>query len=221
FVASVAPELRIPETYAVFRSAEALVGFNLSQPYVAKPTHSSGVVVLKPDGGSLSEPEIAKLRRSMGRSYYLAGGEIQYKYLPRKIIVEEFVGQPPTVAPDFKLQFFEGAFQHCYVLLDRHTDPRPLFIDEEGTPISMEYRTTLVDSDLQFYEGPFQAPDRYQEMIRIGGELSKPFSFCRVDMFPQDGEIFFGELTFSPGNCLYSYLPKSFMAVMHADHRSG
>lgn len=215
FVKSLAPEVRVPETIAVFRSQDALVGFGHSEPYVAKPTHSCGVVVLKPEGGRLLDPEIAKLSAALSTNYYRAGGEIQYFYLEKKVIVEEFVGEPPTVAPDFKFQFFEGVFQWCYVFLGRHTDnPQHAFLDEEGNPIPLEACAPLLGpSQLPFFQDPFSLPGTYGQMIGIARKLAKPFRFCRVDLFPAADEIVFGEFTFSPANCLFRQRPRSFMAL--------
>ena len=40
-------------------------------------------------------------------------------------------------------------------------------------------------------------------MLNYARKLSKEFVFVRVDLYNIDGEIFLGELTFSPSNLLF------------------
>ncbi|MGD2124176.1 MAG: ATP-grasp fold amidoligase family protein, partial [Gemmatimonadota bacterium] len=214
YVRGKVPEVGVPETYAVYRDVSQLSGYRLDRPFVAKPTHSSGVVVLKPNGGSLDEGELGTLAWALRRNFYIQGGEIQYRHLEPKLIVEEFVGQIPNPAPDFKFQFYKGYFQHCFVLFGRHSEPKPLFLDRKGEPFHLEYHCHLQEKAMDFWRGDFALPECYEEMVRVGEILAEPFTSCRVDLFPQEGRIHFNELTFSPANCLFYWEPKGFMDLV-------
>ena len=46
----------------------------------------------------------------------------------------------------------------------------------------------------------FEKPKNLQTMVNLAEKLSKNFPFVRVDFYNINGVIYFGELTFSPGN---------------------
>ena len=48
-----------------------------------------------------------------------------------------------------------------------------------------------------------------EEAVKIVEVLSSSFSFVRVDLYIQE-KIYFGELTFTPGNGYISFYPASF-----------
>ena len=44
-------------------------------------------------------------------------------------------------------------------------------------------------------------PINYSEMLEIVKKVAKEFKFVRVDLYNDSGQIYFGEITFYPGNC--------------------
>jgi hypothetical protein len=48
-------------------------------------------------------------------------------------------------------------------------------------------------------------------MLEISRALSSDFRFVRVDLYEIDGEIHFGELTFSPAAGVFPYLSEDFL----------
>ena len=52
-------------------------------------------------------------------------------------------------------------------------------------------------------------PNNFAEAVVIAEALSSSFSFVRVDLYIQD-KIYFGELTFTPGNGYIRFLPEKF-----------
>ncbi|MFH1766250.1 MAG: ATP-grasp fold amidoligase family protein [Gemmatimonadota bacterium] len=209
FVRSIAPEVRVPKTFRVLRSREELRDLDLDSPYVAKPTHGSGVVVFKPEGGSLTPEELATLGRGLATNYYLAGGEIQYRYLEKKIIAEEFVGDPPRIPSDWKVHCYEGRLLFCTVILDRYGDSKNLKLDRDGTRLPISISSPWLETTGTVYEGPFDLPDNYAQIVAAAEKLSAPFRYCRIDLFTHQGEVYFGEITFSPGNCLFVMNPEN------------
>ena len=47
-------------------------------------------------------------------------------------------------------------------------------------------------------------------MLEFAKELSKGFSFARVDFYEHEGRLYFGEITFTSGSGLEKVYPKSF-----------
>lgn len=48
----------------------------------------------------------------------------------------------------------------------------------------------------QFDSNLINKPKNFENMINYAEILSKPFPFCRVDLYNIEGRIFFGEMTF-------------------------
>lgn len=207
FVKGMAPEIRVPNTYKIARTREELADVSLDHPYVAKPTHGSGVAVVKPGGGALSHDEIEVLGRGLAKNYYLAGGEIQYLHLEKGIIFEEFIGGPPTVPPDFKVYCFEGHPLFCTVLMDRYSGKKQVWLDRDGKRQPMHLRSPWGNKEVHPHEGPFELPETYPRIIAAAEKLSRGFRFVRVDLFTCDGDVYLGELTFTPNNALNVHHP--------------
>lgn len=203
-----APETRVAETFAVLRSEAELRELTEDRPYVAKPTHTYGVVVFKPEGGRLTDEEVSTLGRSLEGNLYLAGGEIQYRHLEPKIIVEEFIGDPPTVPNDFKGHCYQGRFLTCTFIQDRHSDaPMRARLDRAGNRVEYQSRSPWVDTGVKRVDRDFEVPAEYPRLIEAAEKLAAPFRYVRVDLYLVGDEVFFGELTFSPGNCLLAMVP--------------
>jgi len=205
FVSGMTPQVRLPETYDILKTEKELRAFELDKPYVAKPTHSSGTVAIKPEGGKLTEKEISDLLYRLGHNYYTGGGEIQYRFLEKKIIVEEFIGEGEKAAPDMKFQCHNGRMHHCFVMLDRFGSPKPMNIDRHGKRIPFDFSCRLYTMGIEPYNGPYEVPDIYPRMVEAAETLSAPFEYVRVDMLLLGEEMLFGELTFTPANCLIKF----------------
>ena len=50
----------------------------------------------------------------------------------------------------------------------------------------------------------------FDEMVRISCELSKNFNFSRVDLYQVRNKVYFGELTFYPGNGFERFYPDKY-----------
>jgi len=51
-------------------------------------------------------------------------------------------------------------------------------------------------------------------MIEYAEHLSKPFPFCRVDLYNINGDICFGEITFYPGGAMQIVEPEEWERKM-------
>jgi hypothetical protein len=209
YVKGFSPEIHVAETYAVLRSEEELRELTEVRAYVAKPTHTYGVAVFRPEGGKLDHEEVSKLSRSLEENLYLDGGEIQYRHPEPKIIVEEFIGDPPAVPSDFKAHCHRGRFLTCSFVQGRHTDdPRRARFDRGGNRVKASVKSPWVDTGGRRVGQDFELPAAYPRLIEAAEKLSAPFEYVRVDLYLVGDDVYFGELTFSPGNCLFAMVPK-------------
>ena len=63
-------------------------------------------------------------------------------------------------------------------------------------------------SSYPFYPTAPKKPARLKRMIEIARTLAEPFPFVRVDLYNLEGEIYFGELTFTSTNGIGRWVPE-------------
>ena len=61
-----------------------------------------------------------------------------------------------------------------------------------------------------------EKPEHLEQMINIAKKLSADFKFVRVDLYDINGKVYFGELTFSPTNGVFSHYTQEFLDEMGA-----
>ena len=197
--ARVGPECLVP-TLGVFEKPEDIPWTELPTPYVIKAAHGCGWNLFVFDPAEADPPEMTgTLRRWLKTNHYYRGREWAYKHIPRRIIIERFVGSGRDAPDDFKFFCFDGVPQAIYLLQNRFDQPTITFFDTGWTvlPFSMKYP-----------RGPGgPAPSALAEMLGIARNLSEGFDFLRVDLYCIDGRVYCGELTVYPGCGLDPFAP--------------
>ena len=57
-------------------------------------------------------------------------------------------------------------------------------------------------------------PARFDEMVRLARELTKPFPYVRFDLYEAQGRIYFGEFTFFPCSGMPDFIPSEYDAIV-------
>jgi hypothetical protein len=198
-----APALRVPETLCVFPtdnivSPEQL--FSALAPFagskaIAKPTHASGAVVFLED---LTAPADLRYLLALATNDYVAViREMQYRGLPKKIIVEQLIPSASRALDDYKFHCVNGEPLVCQV--DHHRFGQgwsQLFSVPDFNPMDAHDGLAAPES----YQPPEQ--DRVHIMMSSARALAAPFDFVRVDLYNGLDGVYFGELTFTPGGSL-------------------
>jgi hypothetical protein len=137
----------------------------------------------------------ARLTQKWMRTTY--GGwldEWLYEHIPHGLLVEPFVGRERTLPVDYKVFVFNGQATHVQAHLDRASNHRWFVHDVNWKPI-------LKSAPL------VERPSALSEMIAAAQELSRGFSFARVDFYQPGDHPLFGEMTFYPGSGLHPLDP--------------
>ncbi|MET0268856.1 MAG: ATP-grasp fold amidoligase family protein [Sphingomonas sp.] len=198
-----APDLRVPETLAVFpmeavRSVEHL--FAMLHPFagtdaIAKPAHASGGVTFLRD---LAKPvDVYGLHQLASVDYATILREMQYHGLPRKIIVERMVPDGDVPLDDYKFHCIRGEPLVCQVDHDRFGAAWSRLLH------AADFAPMDADDGLVPPDGfRLPAPDRLAAMLSAARALAAPFEFVRVDLYDGADGVYFGELTFTPAASL-------------------
>jgi hypothetical protein len=174
-------------------------------PFVVKARHGCNQTAFVFDHSA----DWAAVRRRAARWMRSAYGywldEDLYAGIPRGIIVEPFVGAPPTLPIDYKFYVFGGRVGYVQVHLGRGERHRWILLDRQWRRVS----APSPDPD------PVR-PMTLPRMIVAAERLGAGRDFVRVDLYEIDGRPMFGELTFYPGSGLDRFDPVALDATLGA-----
>ena len=202
FVASTIGEKYNVPTLSVLRTKEeALKYFRDAslKNYVVKPTHLSGVCEFINDG--ITDTQIANIISWLDINYSHETGELFYKNLTPKIIVEPIIDFDGNYPPhDYKIFCYNGEPQMINVDMGR-------FDNHRRNIYTLDWK--LLPFTIQKKSGDdVKRPDNLSEMLDISRTLSQQFEFIRVDLYTNGQEIHVGELTNAHGNGQEKFEPK-------------
>lgn len=204
-----APEVRVPPTIEVIPTPRGIsLGYLRERlmPYIgkhliAKPTQSSGLVVFLDD---FDDGKLRSLFSASRYDYFYSFRETQYHGLPSKIIVEENMADGDDLF-DYKFFCANGDILFTQADSGRFIDHRRvLLMPPDFEPV---YNLRLGVHELAT---SWQKPAFFDEMIRLAGQLSRPFDFVRVDLFSTTKGLFMGEFTFTPGAGMETFSDPAF-----------
>ena len=139
----------------------------------------------------------------------IAGLELQYTGIERKIIAEKLLAIPgETDVPDYKIFVFDGEvklIQTDFGRRKKHT--QALYSPEwEYLPYSLLCKTNP--------NSVIPKPDLLEEMLDVAKKLAEGFRHVRVDLYMVGEKIYFGEMTFTHCSGIGDYSPEEFGYMM-------
>jgi hypothetical protein len=183
----------LPTLYHLTDRPDTIPFARLPDRFVVKSTHASGQVQVVHDKSTLDRAALVQTCMSwLGWSLYKETREWQYRDIPPRIIVEEFIDDGSGYAPnDYKLYVFDGVVALIHVSTERFGDHRLSFFTRDWVhvPMRLKYHTPLQD---------VPRPARLAELIAAAETLGRGLDFVRADFYATDERIYFGELTLTP-----------------------
>jgi len=192
----VGDEYNVP-TIKVLKNIGEAESFDFPQRCCIKPTHLSGVVILRENG---EEVDFAAIRKWFKTNYYDMGREKNYRYLKPKLIVEPLIFDT-TNNEDYKFFCYKGKVKFVQVDIDRRTNHTRLYFDRDWS--EQEFSIMKKKSSKKF-----DKPVNFDTMLSVSDELSKDFEFIRVDLYTDGEKIYVGELTNWPENGNGYFVPR-------------
>jgi TupA-like ATPgrasp len=192
-----------PEIYHLTADPRTIPFDTLPDRYVVKPTHGSGWIRLVPDGRAVDRGELVRVCDAwLAQDYSRRRDEWFYHDIPRRIIVEEYLGDDADRSPpDYKLLVFNQQVRVIQVDTDRRGLHRRNFFDAAWNELDIR--------DVREHGvAPVEKPPLLGEMIRCAEALAEDTDMVRVDLYAVKGRIYFGELTHTPGSGLSPLRPR-------------
>ena len=169
-----------------------------NEDIVIKTNHGSGPNHCEILPSIKSKEEIIdKFNRAISNPYYgIEWGEFQYVHIQPRLIVEQRIGGEDRSPNDLKFHIFNSKSSTKWFLQvnsDRSTGLKANIFDENFKKIDVIY-DGLPNGDVEL--PPIETLD---SMLAIAKTLADGHRYVRVDLYLADNQIFFGELTFTPG----------------------
>ena len=188
----------------------------LTGPCVIKGAHGCNMTLLLPDPAA-ADPDVvrATIREWLDTDFYESGWrESPYRGMPRRVVVEEFIGDGRTPPSDYKFFMFHGEAAVVVVDQDR-------FAAHTSTLLTPDWRPFDISGRFAFADPLPVKPPNYAEMLDVARKLSTDFDFVRIDLYNVDGRIYFGEITHYPGGGLVRLQPREFDLALGELWRAG
>lgn len=169
--------------------------------FALKATHGSGWNLIVKDKTQVDwKATRRKVNDWLQSDFSLVSGEVNYRNIKGRIIIEEYLEDASGRLYDYKFYCCDGEPLGLHVDIDRFENHNYRTYDVNWNEF---IKTEHTAEDIPHVPRPDQLP----ELLEICRKLSRGFSYVRVDLYCVDGRIYFGELTFTPGNGMVHFDP--------------
>lgn len=186
----------------IYDKVEDIKWDELPNQFVIKCNHGSGMNIIVKDKTKLNIPEAeTKLKRFMADDFaFHVGYEMHYHDIPHKIFVEEYKEDESQKNSlyDYKFWCFNGEPKFMTVS-DGFGHGNMTFYNMDFT------KSELSRGDFTPIKKEISKPKNFDKMAEYSKKLSEDFNFVRVDFYEVAGQLYLGELTFTPGAGFFKY----------------
>ncbi|NIK40841.1 hypothetical protein FHY12_003166 [Xanthomonas arboricola] len=138
--------------------------------------------------------------------------EIHYRDIPPRILVEEYIGDAQQVPVDYKFHMFrqaDGSFQYVLQVIYGRFDTPKLAMTFFVNNLHTAFHRIRDDG-----RTPPSPPALLEQALELSKRLAGDVDYVRVDWYIQRGQVYFGELTFTPGAGLVTGLDRGLDRMM-------
>lgn len=208
-------DLLVP-LYGVYKSADDIDFSALPSSFVLKANNGSGDSIIVRDKTQIDEQKIkGQLQKDLNRKFGLYTAEYHYlKISPRlvaeKLLVDEV--RPNESLIDYKLWCFNGEPYVCFVVSNRTKEYFHMSLyDLEWSAIKGKL---VYSSHCKEEMCAIPKPKTWHKMLEAARILSKGIPQVRVDFYEIQGELYFGEMTFTSAGGFMRYFTHDFLLEM-------
>jgi hypothetical protein len=192
----------LPDLYWHGENPEDIPFDDLPESFVMKCNHGCGYNILVDDKDELNEAEaISRLKMWLREDFWRRGRELNYKGIDKQVIVEEYLkgadGNPPR---DIKVFVMGGKVEFIQIDVDRFGDHKRALFTPEWKQLPFTILYPMPDREIA-------PPERLDDILSYAENLANGFDLVRVDFYEESGNVYFGEMTFTPGAGLRRFRP--------------
>lgn len=195
-------DLNIPKTIKIYQNANNINLTDLPEQFVLKCNNGCGGVFICTDKTTFDLESVKKrLNENLKKDFSKENFEFHYSKIKSCIICEEYLKDKIYINPiDYKFYCFDGKVDSLLVCSNRERKLKLNHFDK-----NWEQCNFVIDK----YKSQelIEKPENFNKMIEISEQLCKKLqlNFCRVDLYNINGNIYLGELTFTPAMGMIKY----------------
>lgn len=174
---------------------------NWPLPFVVKTNNGSGGNIFVRDHVDHEELE-RKIAVFLSHDFGKFSDEEYYRNVEPQVLVEPFISNSSELPWDYKCHVFDGKLEFIQLDLDREFAHKRVLYDPNWEQLQFRFGT----------HGPatgIPRPRNFEKMIDIAETIGSSFGYVRVDLYNIEGQIFVGELGFTPDAGLSKFDPQS------------
>ena len=179
----------------------------LPDQFVLKCTHDSGSFAICKDKKTFNKEEAReKLTKGLKRNYFYGGREWPYKNVKPRIIAEKYIdslGKKESV--EYKVTCFNGKVGFVTICTGiAHSK----FEDRTNDHYDVNFNHMPWYSYYENSKEKIEKPAEWEQIIEFSEKLAKDVPYLRVDFYPIDGKLYFGEMTFYTWSGFIKFSPE-------------
>lgn len=203
---TIGKEYVIP-TLGIYSSFDEIDFDKLPNQFVIKCTHDSGGVVVCKDKTKLDiNAARKKINKSLKNNFFYIGREWPYKNVKPRIIIEQYLDDHKNEdLNDYKFMCFNGKVKCSFVCSGRRS--------EDGLKVTffdLDWHKMPFERHYPYSKKEIEQPKNYRKMIELSEKIAKDLPFARIDFYEVESKVYFGEITFFPGNGTEEFTPEKY-----------
>lgn len=182
----------------------------LPDQFVLKTNHGTGTNLIVKDKKKLNYKQAKRCFDDwMNMDFaFVNNYQMHYSEINRKIIAEKYLETDRGELQDYKFLCFDGNPVFCWVDLGRYSN-------HTRTVFDMNWQLQpWTQANYGISKEPIPKPKNFNKMKEIATILSAGFSHVRVDLYNVNGQIYFGEMTFTNGSGFDPIVPSQYDLVL-------
>lgn len=220
YIASMGYADTLNELYGVYDNVDDIDFEALPNQFAMKMNNASGRNYICVDKAQCNWEEIkTKFAKWLqDREFGWWTGEWQYAFIKPQIVVEKYLkdlGESSLI--DYKAQVFHGKVLDFFVCYNRDND---IAKADKYKPVCYDCydpewnRTEDITPEWHPQRQMIPAPKQLKRMIQMAEDCCKDFPYVRFDLYEINGNIIFGEMTFTPHGNVMDYYTDEYLVKM-------
>jgi hypothetical protein len=213
----------LTDCYGVWDCASDIEFDKLPEKFVLKCTHDCGSTIIIRDKSKMNKKEVIDfIQKHLDVRYGYRWCEPHYIAIKPRVMAESLIEMDntseffSTTTVDHKIQCIGGKAQYDFVCYDRK-----LYSGGGGSKTICDLYNIhkwepmhqyIADIGIKYKNVP--RPENLEKMIEIAEIISQGFPQVRVDLYNVKGNIYFGEMTFTPSSGMNNHFTKEFQKII-------